>query len=143
MKGENMTIESTLERIALGIETILLRMDGNTLGQDIEKVHNYIINMEPKEEVVEPTKEVYPAGTIIHKAVVNGEGEIALEVTLPKIGKDARQLLETALRANVAKLGGPEWALNLLAEFGANKLSEVKDEDVLAIGVLLEAKNDE
>ena len=144
-----MSIEQQLERIAAGVEAILEKMGSSepagtvyhyTAGEltpkkkKKKKTKAAKKKEEPIEEVEEPTEEV--------KEEAPKEMEAAATVVAEPVGATMDEL-ESALRENVRKMSGPEWALGVLQQYGATKLSEISPENVGAIYDKLAAKNNE
>jgi NADH dehydrogenase/NADH:ubiquinone oxidoreductase subunit G len=150
-----MSIEQQLERIAVGVEAILENLKATatpTTTHEFVQGDTVVVTglvekpkkkkktkaakkkEEPIEEVEEPTEEV--------KEEAPKEMEAAATVVAEPVGATMDEL-ESALRENVRKMSGPEWALKVLNQYGATKLSEISPENVGAIYDKLAAKNNE
>ena len=145
-----MSIEQQLERIAVGIETLIeIAKEPPTVVTEVsrksidvevkptkkkKKTKAAKKKEEPIEEVEEPTEEVVEEAP--------KEMEAAATVVAEPVGATMDEL-ESALRENVRKMSGPEWALGVLNQYGATKLSEISPENVGAIYDKLAAKNNE
>lgn len=149
-----MSLEQTLERIAVALETLA---NAKETAPTVEHVYVEPV-VEPTEPVAEASPEKKKRKTRKKKAKAEPkpepEPEVEVEEEPEPMAMEASASaeeasgatmdeLEAELRINVATLNGSEWALNLLREFGATKLSEIDPTDVGKIYNRLVAKNNE
>lgn len=160
-----MSLEETLERIAVALERIagkksepvevagsvihvdLAAADAAAMREKIEsrKTVNTVDMNEPSPEkkVTKRKRKKKKVEAVVEEVQEMGTDEEPEEEVVQAVGEVTRDELEDALRTNVSITTGPDWALNLLGEYGYKSFKEITAENVEPIYNRLVEKNNE